>query len=65
MLDRAFEDHLPEIGDHEDSTFPDLASRGLLGAFKSEARWRGMDSVKDHANLEKELADHPLNYAGN
>ena len=65
VLDRAFEDHLPEIGDHEDSTFPDLASRGLLGAFKSEARWRGMDSVKAHANLEKELADHPLNYAGN
>ena len=30
----------------------------------SEARWRGMDSVKDHANLEQELDAAPLNYAG-
>ena len=64
VLDRSFEDHLPEIGDHEDSTFPELAAAGRLGAFQSEARWRGMDSVKDHANLEDELANAPLNYAG-
>ena len=64
VLSRAFEDHLPNIGDHEDTTFPELASKGLLGAFMSTARWRGMDSVKDHANLEKELAEDPLDYSG-
>ena len=64
VLDRTFEDLLPEIGDHEDSTFPELAAAGRLGAFQSAARWRGMDSVKDHANLETELAEAPLNYAG-
>ena len=64
VLSRAFEDHLPNVGDHEDTTFPELASKGLLGAFMSTARWRGMDSVKDHANLEKELAEDPLDYSG-
>ena len=64
VLARSFEDHLPDVGDHEDTTFPELASERLLGAFLSNARWRGMDSVKDHANLEKELAENPLNYSG-
>ncbi len=64
VLDRAFEERLPAIGDHEDSTFPELAAAGRLGAFFSRARWRGMDSVKDHANLEEELGKAPLTYAG-
>jgi len=38
---------LPDRGDHEASTFPQLAQAGELLAFKSEAFWRAVDTVKD------------------
>lgn len=56
VMNRAIEEHLPVMGDHEDSTFPEIAARGDLGAFKSRAWWRAMDSLKDHARLEEEFA---------
>lgn len=39
--------YLPDLGDHEDSTFPALAKAGRLGGFKIEGYWRGIDTVKD------------------
>lgn len=51
--------HLPDKGDHEDSTFPELAKRGQLGAFKSSAFWRAIDTVKDLSDATRELAEHP------
>jgi NDP-sugar pyrophosphorylase family protein len=60
VMNRELEQLLPEVGDQEDSTFPALAAEGRLGAFHSRARWRTVDSVKDHTNLEKELAEQPL-----
>jgi NDP-sugar pyrophosphorylase family protein len=38
---------LPERGDHETTTFPELARDGRLGAFRSRAYWRGVDTIKD------------------
>ena len=55
VMSREIEHQLPVVGDHEDSTFPDLAAQGKLGAFPSRAWWRAMDSVKDHARLDQEL----------
>lgn len=49
-------DLLPDKGDHEDSTFPQLASRRRLGAFLIEGYWRGIDTVKDLTEAEKELS---------
>lgn len=46
---------LPEVGDHEDSTFPRLAADGRLGAFRSRAFWRGVDTVKDMAEVAQAL----------
>lgn len=47
-------DLLPDKGDHEDSTFPELALSGRLGGYKITGYWRGIDTVKDlkEANLE-------------
>jgi NDP-sugar pyrophosphorylase family protein len=38
---------LPDIGDHEDTTFPQLAVDKLLAAYKISGYWRGVDTVKD------------------
>jgi NDP-sugar pyrophosphorylase family protein len=47
-------DMLPDKGDHEDTTFPELALSGRLGGYKIHGYWRGIDTVKDlkEANLE-------------
>ena len=59
VLSQEFKDRLPDIGDHESSTFPELANDRLLGAFLSDGWWRAMDSLKDHATLEQEVAERP------
>jgi NDP-sugar pyrophosphorylase family protein len=55
VLSPAFFGLLPETGDHETTTFPALAEQGKLFAFKSEAYWRPVDSIKDITEAEKEL----------
>jgi NDP-sugar pyrophosphorylase family protein len=47
---------LPDKGDHENETFPQLAAAGKLTGYKSEAYWRPVDSIKDLSEAEKELA---------
>ncbi len=56
VLSRSFFALLPDKGDHETETFPTLASEGKLFGFKSDAYWRPVDSIKDIAEAEKELA---------
>ena len=51
---------LPDKGDHERSTFPQIAQDGRLGAYKSLAHWRAIDTAKDLSEAETELAEHPL-----
>jgi len=55
VLSREVEPLLPEQGDHEDSTFPSLAQERRLGAYKSRAYWRSVDTVKDISEVSKEL----------
>jgi len=55
VLSRELERTLPEQGDHEDSTFPQLALERRLGAYKSRAYWRSVDTVKDISEVAKEL----------
>lgn len=44
---------LPEVGDHEVLTFPDLAKNGQIAAFKSRSFWRSVDSFKDLNEAEE------------
>ncbi|WP_047869580.1 nucleotidyltransferase family protein [Nocardiopsis sp. RV163] len=38
---------LPTRGDHESSTFPELAEEGRLTAYRIDGFWRGVDTAKD------------------
>jgi NDP-sugar pyrophosphorylase family protein len=50
---------LPERGDHETSTFPELASEGKLGGFRHEGTWLTVNTPKDLRRSEEYLAEHP------
>ncbi|MCA1841124.1 MAG: nucleotidyltransferase family protein, partial [Actinobacteria bacterium] len=46
---------LPDKGDHEDSTFPELATQGKLGAYRIDGYWRGIDTAKDIKEATAEI----------
>lgn len=48
-------DLLPDKGDHEDSTFPQLAREGRLIGYRLSGYWRGIDTVKDVLEASREL----------
>ena len=57
VVSRDIRERLPELGDHETSTFPDLAAEGKLAAYRSRAFWRSVDSFKDLREAEEHLAN--------
>jgi NDP-sugar pyrophosphorylase family protein len=50
---------LPERGDHETSTFPELAAEGRLFAFRHEGVWLTVNTPKDLHRAEEFLREHP------
>jgi NDP-sugar pyrophosphorylase family protein len=54
-------ERLPERGDHEDTTFPELASEGRLAGFRIDGYWRGIDTLKDATEATSELEHLPAN----
>lgn len=46
---------LPLRGDHEDTTFPQLAVDRKLAAYKINGYWRGIDTVKDVKEATEEV----------
>jgi NDP-sugar pyrophosphorylase family protein len=60
VMNRGIEALLPEKGDHEDTTFPQLAEQRRLGGFRSNAFWRSVDSFKDLRETEEELRKLPV-----
>ncbi len=64
VLSPALRTRLPERGDHETTTFPDLARSGQLGAFRSRAYWRTMDTIKDVTEVASELQRRLLSFFG-
>ena len=47
---------LPDVGDHEDTTFPMLARENRLFAYRITTTWRGIDTVKDLNEAAKAMA---------
>ncbi len=47
----------PTLGDHEDSTFPELAIEKKLLAFKSTSYWKAIDTVKDLTEASREYKE--------
>ena len=52
-------DRLPERGDHEASTFPELAARGRLAAYRHEGLWITVNTPKDLRRAEEHIVAHP------
>jgi NDP-sugar pyrophosphorylase family protein len=50
---------LPERGDHETSTFPQLAAAGRLAAFRYEGIWITVNTPKDLRRAEEYVTAHP------
>jgi NDP-sugar pyrophosphorylase family protein len=50
---------LPERGDHERTTFPELAAEGRLAAFRHEGIWLTVNTPKDLRAAEEFFAAHP------
>jgi NDP-sugar pyrophosphorylase family protein len=49
-------DRFPERGDHETTTFPELAGEGRLGAYRHEGLWLTVNTPKDLRLAEEHLA---------
>jgi NDP-sugar pyrophosphorylase family protein len=52
-------ERFPERGDHETSTFPELAGEGRLYALRHEGIWLTVNTPKDLRVASEYLADHP------
>jgi NDP-sugar pyrophosphorylase family protein len=48
-------EHLPERGDHEDTTFPELARAGRVWAFRHTGLWITVNTPKDLRRAEELL----------
>jgi NDP-sugar pyrophosphorylase family protein len=59
VLDEEALDRLPERGDHEQSTFPELAEEGKLFAHRHEGLWITVNTPKDLMRAEQHYGAHP------
>ena len=50
---------LPERGDHEQSTFPELAAEGKLRGYRHEGVWLTVNTPKDLRRAEEFVHEHP------
>jgi NDP-sugar pyrophosphorylase family protein len=55
---------LPERGDHERTTFPELAAEGKLAAFRNEGLWVTVNTPKDLRRAEEIIAGGGLTRIG-
>jgi NDP-sugar pyrophosphorylase family protein len=52
-------DRLPERGDHEQSTFPELAREGKLRGYPHRGVWLTVNTPKDLRRAEDFMSEHP------
>ena len=64
VLDDEEVERLPERGDHEDTTFPELAAAGRLNAFRHEGLWLTVNTPKQLRLADEYLREHPLAVSG-
>ena len=58
LEDEAIE-RLPERGDHERTTFPELAAEGKLYAYRHDGVWLTVNTPKDLRVADEHLSAHP------
>ena len=55
---------LPERGDHETTTFPELAAEGRLRAFRNEGLWLTVNTPKDLRRAQEFVEANPQRFPG-
>ena len=55
LLQTAIRPELPDLGDHETTTFPRLADQGKLFAYCSRSFWKAVDNHKDLREAEEAI----------
>lgn len=56
IFNKEIEPLLPQMGDHETETFPKLPKERFI-VYKSRDYWRGIDTIKDLSEAEKEIKE--------
>jgi NDP-sugar pyrophosphorylase family protein len=59
VLEEEAIDRLPERGDHESTTFPELAAEGRLRGFRHEGLWLTVNTPKDLRVAQDYVESHP------
>ena len=59
VLDDEAVERLPERGDHERSTFPELAAEGKLYAYRHEGLWLTVNTPKELRTADEHLRANP------
>lgn len=59
VLEEEAIDRLPERGDHESTTFPELAAGGRLRGFRHEGLWLTVNTPKDLRLAQEYVEEHP------
>jgi len=59
VLDEECIARLPERGDHEDTTFPELAAEGKLAAYRNTSYWLTVNTPKQLREAEQFVLAHP------
>jgi NDP-sugar pyrophosphorylase family protein len=52
-------ERLPERGDHEQSTFPELAAEGKLRGYRHDGVWLTVNTPKDLSRAAEFMEEHP------
>ncbi len=52
-------DRLPDVGDHESTTFPELAAEGRLRAYRHEGLWLTVNTPKELRRAREHVGEHP------
>jgi NDP-sugar pyrophosphorylase family protein len=52
-------ERFPERGDHETTTFPELAAEGRLHAFRHDGLWLTVNTPKELRRAQEYVAQHP------
>jgi NDP-sugar pyrophosphorylase family protein len=59
VLDEECIARLPERGDHEDTTFPELAAEGRIAAYRNTSFWLTVNTPKQLREAEEFVRAHP------
>jgi NDP-sugar pyrophosphorylase family protein len=59
VLDAEAIERLPERGDHEQTTFPELAAEGKMHAYRHEGIWLTVNTPKQLRQAEEYFEQHP------